>query len=927
MTVELEPVNGTAVPDLRHELAARFTGGHANRLSGRAAELRILEQQLAAIERGPVVLVEGGMGTGKTALLRAGARAARERGFRVLQAACSSYEADFPLQLVRRLGDGVLRDAAPSGDAADGRAALREAGALLFERIRELARLRPVLLVVDDLQWCDLGSLHCLAFLVRRLTGHSVGILASRLSGSQSADPVLVDELLRAHHPCVRINLEPLGETATGILLEAALGLAAAGQRPAVTRWTGGNPFLLGEVLSVLTRHGEAGTPVTEIAPPSVHTWLRSRVPAAPRCLDVLRALAILGSQATTALIAATAGIPVLEAAQAVRTLADLGLIRPGEVPTFTQPMVRAAVLNAIPLEERARLYLSGAERLREVGTPDDKVIAYLLASHAVEYSCTTDLLLAAVRRMVEGKPVHERVVRLRHVLSHHVSAGVRAQLLPLLGEAELDLDPVAAEARLAEAHRLTSEPVARGRIAFQRATALHALDRGAEAVDLLRTAAEELARSGRNAGGLRDRMAVHLAALAADDPESASAAPPERLAEPARRIVAVLSGTVPGDTAPPLNDAWQLLRPADPLGLPVAWLALTRALISAGARTRILPYATAWAAARNQGPLREGLARAAHAEILLLLGQVEPAAAESTVALSRLSALGAPRPRGVLALALPPLIETLVERDELDAAVRVLSEAGLDGELPPRRDHAPLLVSRGKLRYAYGDAESGLADMVSAGRCEAERGGTPALVSWRAAAVPALVELGRQETARELAQAELVQARGRVHDRPALGVALRAAGQAAGGAAGVELLGESVTVLEESGAPLELARSLGELGTALCRLGRLPGARDRLRRACALAEKAGAIRLRRLLERQLRDAGGRVRGRIQGLESLTASERRIARLAAAGRTNREIAEELFVTRRAVEMHLTQIYRKLDIRGRRELNREWLGRF
>ncbi len=922
MNIQLEPVNGTVVPDVRNGFSARLPGGYLNRLAGRTAALRVLDQQLLVIARWPVVLVEGGMGTGKTALLRAGARAARERGFRVLDAACSSYESDFPLQLVRRLDDGAPMDGGPSGDVVDSRTALHDAGAELYDRMRELARGTPVLLVVDDLQWCDFGSLHCLAFLARRLSGHPVGILASRLTGSQSADPVLVDELLRAHHPCVRINLEPLDEITTGVILEEALGLAAAGHRLAVTRWTGGNPFLLGEVLSVLTRKGEAGTPVTEIAPPSVHTWLRSRVPAAPRCLAVARALAILGSQTNTALIAATAGIPALEAAQAVQTLADLGLIRPGGVPTFTQPMVRAVVINSIPLEERARLHLSGAQRLREVGASDERVIAYLLGSHSVEYSCTTGLLLAAVKRQVEGKPAHERVALLRDVLSHHVSASARAQLLPLLGEAELDLDPAEAEEHLAEAHRLVTGSWLRGRIAFQRAGALHALDRGPEAVQLLRATADELATTGQNAGGLFDRIAVQLATLAADDPELPALEPPERATELARRVAAVLTGAVLGETGFPLNEAWQLLRPADPLGLPVAWLSLTRALFPVGAQTRVLPYTTAWVAAGNQGPLRLGLAHAAHAEVLSLLGRVEQAAAETAVALTRLAKVGTPHPRSILAVALPPLIETLIERDELGTAMRVLSEAGLDGELPPRWDHVPLLLSRGRLRHAFGDPESGLADMVCAGR----RSGTPSLVPWRVAAVPVLVELGRQETARELACAELAEARGREHHRPALGVALRMAGLAAGPAAGVDLLAESVTVLEGAGAQLEFARSLGELGTALCQLGRLRDARDRLRRACALAEKAGAVRLHRLLERQLRDAGGRVRGRIQGLDSLTTSERRIARLAAAGHTNRQIAEELFVTRRAVEMHLTQIYRKLAIGGRRELDGMLNGR-
>ncbi|MFK0246881.1 AAA family ATPase [Amycolatopsis azurea] len=879
----MAPVNGTILPDFAPGIRYGLPGEHPRPFAGRTAESLALARRLDTVDSGTVTLVEGGMGTGKTTLLREGAMLARERGFRVLTAACSAAEADFPFQLVQRLA-GV-----PAPVDTDDRAALHAAGAQLYERIRELTRGVPLLVVVDDIQWCDHASLQCLAFLARRLHGRPAGLLVSRLSGSHAVDQVVLDELLRTDSHGQRIVLSPLDETAVGAVLAEELGPAAGALRSEVTRWTGGNAFLLGEVVSRLT--SEAGAPVAEIVPPGVHTWLRSRLPAGTGCLAVARALAVLGDRGDIAQIAATAGLPVPEAAEAVRTLADLGLVRRGARLGFAQPMVEAAVRDGIPPSERARLYLAGAAQLRATGAPDEEVIAYLVATHAVEYPCTAELLLAAVAGLRDRMPVPERVALLRSVLSRPLPSEARGRIVHQLAEAELDLDPAVAEARFVEADRFSTGLAVRKRIAVQRALALRSLGREPEAARLLHAVASGLT------GVLRDRVAVQLGA--AD------------LAGPARRVVTVLSGAEEPDLDFPLSAAWDLLGPADPLGLPAAWALLTRALASAGLASRVLPYAVSWVAACGQGPLRRLLAHGAYAEVLLRLGRIQRAAEETASALDLLVAPGTSPPRGMLVAALPPLIETLVERDDPETAQRVLAETGLDGELPSGLDPVPLLLSRGRLRHAFGDAEGGFADLVRAGRS----GGT----AWRVPAVPVLVEFGRRGAARELARAELAEARAREQDRTRLGVALRLAGQATGGAAGVELLTESVTVLESAGAWFELAGTLGVLGVAMSRNGRLPGARNRLRRACALAEETGAVRLHRLLEQRLREAGSRVRGPLHGPAALTASERRIARLAVAGHTNRQIAERLFVTQRAVEMHLTQVYRKLAITGRREL--------
>jgi DNA-binding NarL/FixJ family response regulator len=155
---------------------------------------------------------------------------------------------------------------------------------------------------------------------------------------------------------------------------------------------------------------------------------------------------------------------------------------------------------------------------------------------------------------------------------------------------------------------------------------------------------------------------------------------------------------------------------------------------------------------------------------------------------------------------------------------------------------------------------------------------------------------------------------------RRALGVAARVAGLAEGGDRGLELIYESVASLRESPAVLELAHSLIELGAALRRGGQRAAAREPLAEALQRAVDCGARRLAARAREELKATGARPRRDWRtGVEALTPSELRIVRLAVDGRTNREIAYELYVTLKTVEGHLSRAYTKLGIRGRAEL--------
>jgi DNA-binding CsgD family transcriptional regulator len=188
-----------------------------------------------------------------------------------------------------------------------------------------------------------------------------------------------------------------------------------------------------------------------------------------------------------------------------------------------------------------------------------------------------------------------------------------------------------------------------------------------------------------------------------------------------------------------------------------------------------------------------------------------------------------------------------------------------------------------------------------------------------RSGAAQALLALGDVHRARDLAEAELTDVR-RFGGRRALGVALRVTGLARGGKEGLAALEESVAVLSESPAALERARSLVEWGAALRRVGQRRDARRALSQGLDAAARCGARPLIACAREELRVAGSRPRRDwISGVEALTPSELRIVRLAREGRSNRQIAQDLYLSIKTVEGHLARAYGKLEITNRGEL--------
>jgi DNA-binding CsgD family transcriptional regulator len=264
------------------------------------------------------------------------------------------------------------------------------------------------------------------------------------------------------------------------------------------------------------------------------------------------------------------------------------------------------------------------------------------------------------------------------------------------------------------------------------------------------------------------------------------------------------------------------------------------------------------------------------------------------------------------------PLAEAMVARGAASVAVALVEEH-LDEITRTSVSYPIALFNRGRARMAAGDT-GGLADVLAAGRrMVAEGAGNPAVAPWRSVAGTWLVAHGDVERGSQLVSEELALATG-FGAPSAIGIALTAASSIADGADSVATAERAVRTLERSPARGALAEAHACHGRALACAGAHVEAREPLRLALDLAHRLGALALAERTRAELVAAGARPRRpALTGPAALTPSEERVARLAATGRSSSAIADELVVSVRTVDMHLSRTYRKLGIDGREEL--------
>jgi DNA-binding CsgD family transcriptional regulator len=921
----------------------------------RQAELDLVDRLLADAPtgRGGLLLLEGPAGIGKSRVLGAARERAREQGLRVLSARGGELERSFSHGVVRQLFEpalaacddderavllsGAASLAAPLLQYADPEQAFGADGDASFPVLHglywltaNLSESSPVLIVVDDLHWCDAPSLRFLAYLARRLEGLPVVLAAAVRVGEPGLDAGMLAELESEALATVG-RPAPLSEPAVAELLEARLGSEPAPAfLDAVYQASGGNPFLVGELVHTLREEGVEPTAagaarVHEMGPETLSRFVLQRIRRLGTPAEALaRAVAVLGDASELSLAASLAVLDENEAASAAAALGRVEILRPRGTLGFVHPVLRAAVYEDLSDPERELAHERAAELLGEAGAAPQHVAAHLLhVPPRGRHSIVTLLREAAGRSASEGAVDTARSYLVR-ALAEPPPETDRAAVLLELGTVELRSGAPEATEHLREAGA-----AATGESALTLANALQSEGRPYEAAETLRDA---LARLGPEEESLaqhiegqligwqrfdartypeaRERLArlapgatedsfggCFLLSLAASELARAGESPEE-----AHELVErALTGHVAlrHENWTPYAIAANVLVTLDDLEAALPRLDDLLAV----ARQRGSAYSFAYALNfRALAMLRRGDLVEAEADVRTALEAIEPVAGRG----------GYAETRGYLT-------ETLLERGELEEAARVLDDAGAPSD-DPTLQVARLIAARARLRVATGDNEAGLGDLLEVGeRLEALGVRNPSYVPWRSQA--ALVLLGRDELAeaQRLVSEELEIAR-RWKAPRAVGAALRAAGLVEGGDAGLALLREAVAVLEASPARLERAYALTDLGAALRRGNQRAEAREHLRSGLELAERCGARPLGERAHTELVATGARPRRALRtGVDALTPSERRVAGMAAEGQTNREIAQALFVTPKTVETHLSHVYSKLDIKARSQL--------
>jgi len=908
----------------------------AQTLIGREDELAAIESFLVEVEHGPGALVlSGEPGIGKTVLWEEGVEEAKQRSLRVLSHRSAEAEASLSFtalsdllapvfdevapslaSLRRRALEVALLLAEPGEQASDPRAI----GLALLDVLRALAESSPVVVALDDLHWLDASSAGVLQIALRRLQDEPVRLLATVRRAPEAAASL---ELAAAvpEEWLTRLVVGPLSLGSLHTLLKERLGLELT--RPELARVqeaSAGNPFFaleLGRELVRTDTRPEAGRALR--VPDSLHELLGGRLARLPTETGDVVLFAAALARPTVELVATAYGdrAGVLEA---LDTAAREGVIELDDSRLrFAHPLLasicyeqaqtwkrhavhRALADTVVDVEERAR------HMALSVGGPDAAVASDLDA--AAEHAAARGATAAAAdleEQAAELTPVDPDLARQRRLRA--------ADFHRLAGEGE----------RAAALLKQVLPEVPSG---VDRADVLFALaaTRTAEAPELIELCGQALVEAG-------------------DDDARCS------------RILAFRSWVhmFTGDVRKALPDGRKALELAEQVGDPV----LVAAAIAQVGR------AEGWAAETTPGLLERGVEieegleaaleydaspRIVLGRTLIRFGQLDQARAILEEAETRAAGRGDERTRGLILSRLGTLewfagrlglsLEHATAAAELAAqtaprhsqgfaeSIKALVEAdlGLVDEARSSVERAlafvdpsdyivtiPALGVLGRIELANGALDAAGSHLRDLPEKMLELGWTdPTNPVW-ADTIEMLVALGELDAARAHLEQYELNARS-LGSGWALASEARCRGLLAGAEgdfdASFTAFESSLSELDELPFPLERARTLLCLGVVRRQAQQKRLAREALEEALQIFDELGA----RLWAEKAGAELKRISGRAPSSDELTETERRVAELAARGRTNKEIAAELFMGVSTVESHLSRVYRKLGVR-------------
>jgi DNA-binding CsgD family transcriptional regulator len=916
-------------PAASHELLER--GDELDRLARLTGD--------ATRGRGAAVVVEGPAGIGKTSLLEAAVRLGGAAGLDVLAARGGELERDVAYGVVRQLLerhvgrasrqqrrrwlDGAAAFAGPVLGLTNERHVGDDptAAALhgLYWLTANVAADAPLLVAVDDLHWVDSASLRFLAYLARRVAELPILLLVASRPPVESHTPHLVEAFV-ADPSVTSIEPAPLSLTAVGDLVtrRGRPDLAAA-----VHAATAGNPLLVGALLDVVDEQ-LAADDVPVVGARSVIRFVARRLDRlGPEAQALARAVAVLGTDAEPRHAYSVAELGDGSGGRAEDALVAAGILAARRPLEFVHPIVRTAVAEQLSPPERARRHLAAAHLLDRGGDDAERIAPHLLAADARGDQWVVETLASAARQSIARGAPDAAVRYLRRALDEPPCADARSAVLAELGRAELRAAmPDDAVEHLRAAMAASSSRRERAVMAHDLAIGLIAPGRYVEAVQMLehalesarqvdpelcrRLQAELLCAARLDASTLAVAHRVHDL-LPVDIPDDTPGARMLLAAVAHERVLRGGTATEVDALAGRALDGGLIAEQSGDSGLVMD---AGFAAVTVGDLQRVdRCWDEALDDVRRRGSVI-GFARTSCLRSMLRLAQGRLLDAESE-ARNAIAAAWEPGYR-VARMVHGPLVEALVAQGELAAADSALGAAGLDGDIADSYMLNFVLFARGKLRLAQGRVTEGIDDLEELARREAKwRGNNPAVFPYRSLLAVAGAPDGLRLAAEEVELATAWGAAG------AVGRALRAHGLVR---SDLGALRQSVEVLAGSPWRLEHAASLVELGAALRRAGQRTAAREPLHAGMELAHVCGAAPLVARARAELLAAGARPR-RVHrsGIDALTATERRVAEMAAGGLTNRQIAQALFVTTRTVELHLTHAYQKLNITSRDEL--------
>jgi DNA-binding CsgD family transcriptional regulator len=906
----------------------------APEIIGRDEELGAVRALISRVGDGPGALVlSGEAGIGKTILWQAGVEDARERHERVLT--CHGVEAEASLSFagLSDLLGSVLAEAGPSlapprrraleialllaepGEVAPDPHAI---GLAVLDILRVLAEQGSVLVALDDVQWLDPASAGVLQIAFRRLNDEPIGLLATLRKAPELAEPF---ELERAFPDgrLERISLGPLSLAALHRLLEERLGLDLT--RPELTRMqeaTAGNPFFALELGRELVRTDARPAPGRALPmPETLQELLGGRLARLPgQTLDVLLEVAAL-ARPTVDLVAAAHGdrervISALDAG------ADEGVVELDDSSVrFAHPLLASICYEQAPVWKRRAVHRA----LAEVVTDSEERARHLaLAADGPDAGIASELEMAAEHAAARGAPA---------------AAG---ELSGLAAEFTPDDPALARQRRMRAAtyHRLAGNGAIAAAILEQLLTVVPS---GVERSDVL---FELVATFTADLPTMLELSDEALAEAAEDDVRSS-------------RILAVRAWThlLRTDVPSALIDARMALERAERVG---------DAELIAGAIARVGQMET-WAAEITPGLLERGVEMEERlglaldwqtspsvslARLMTRLGETQRARVMSEELERKALARGDEGTRTLILWSLSE-IEWLAGnwRQALDHAaaaqelgeqtfpptgvwvgrVRALVEADL-GLVEEARLHAEEGIASahafsheifmvlslgvlGRLELALGNPKAAAEHLRELpARLLASGHHDPAQPIW-ADAIETLIALGELELARAYLEHHEANATRLGSPRAAAGAArCRGLLSAAEGSLTAATAAFEASLAAAAAFPLERGRTLLCLGMVQRRAQQRKAAREALEQALAIFEELRA----RLWADKARGELRRISGRAPASEELTETERRVAQLAAQGRTNKEIAAGLYMGVSTVEAHLSRVYRKLGVR-------------